>query len=100
MSDKEDKKKATGEEVDAELELLIQTDPTKGLFDEEVAIRLETFGKNGIVQLMKPCPKLRPIHGSSFSDTLVAPSRTCLKLLSSYLHGWRTGLILVFLSLS
>ncbi|KAH6583400.1 hypothetical protein BASA61_008017 [Batrachochytrium salamandrivorans] len=36
--------------IDAEIEKLLQTEPTKGLSDEDVASRLEQFGKNELVE--------------------------------------------------
>jgi H+-transporting ATPase len=38
------------EEVSPELELLLKTDPLKGLSDDEVLRRRETFGKNELVE--------------------------------------------------
>lgn len=38
------------EEISPELELLLKTDPLKGLSDDEVLRRRETFGKNELVE--------------------------------------------------
>lgn len=39
--------KEVADEIDAEYEKLLQTDPSIGLSDEEAAARLEKFGPNG-----------------------------------------------------
>lgn len=38
------------EEISPELELLLKTDPLKGLSDDEVLRRRETFGKNELIE--------------------------------------------------
>src|SRR5690554_1341630 len=38
------------EEISPELEALLQTDPLIGLTDDEVARRLETFGRNELIE--------------------------------------------------
>ena len=44
---KEPEHKEVVDELDAELEALLKTDPSKGLSDAEVSERLAKFGKNG-----------------------------------------------------
>jgi uncharacterized protein YfdQ (DUF2303 family) len=49
MSTEKDSNKETNDAMNAEYEIMLQTDPSQGLTDKQVEERLETFGRNGIL---------------------------------------------------
>ncbi|KAJ3250298.1 hypothetical protein HK103_003638, partial [Boothiomyces macroporosus] len=84
--------KEVADEIDAEYEKLLQTDPSKGLSDEEAAARLEKFGPNEL-------PEVRVNPYLKFLGYFLGPISYLLEIatiLSAILGNWIDFGILVF----
>ncbi|KAI8929515.1 hypothetical protein BC831DRAFT_443933 [Entophlyctis helioformis] len=78
--------------IDAELELLLQTDPSKGLTDDEVRERLAKFGQNTIPEVKtNPFLKFLGYFGGAISFLLELAA-----IVSAILGSWIDFSILVF----